>query len=389
MREYETTHPWLSFRLDLERLQYLTWTLLGEARSKCEHLAGVPLRPSTAAELHKVYLAKGALATTAIEGNTLSEDEARRIIDGSLKLPRSKAYLAREIENVVAACNGIWKDLREKKRFELTPEAICAFNAQVLDQLEHAEEVRPGRIRMHVVGVASYKAPAPKDVQYLLNRMCEWLNGPQFQVSEELGVVPRILAAIMAHLYLAWIHPFGDGNGRTARLVEVAILASSGIPMPAAHLLSNHYNETRTEYYRQLDFASKSKGNVVPFIHYAVQGFVDGLKTQLAHVRLQQLDVAWENFVHGVFANRRTSTVETRRKTIVLAISRSNTALTPTAVMALPQVVTLIAKREVTERTLYRDIAELVKLNLLVQEPSGVRAKKETIEAFLPATAGN
>lgn len=49
--------------------------MLGEAASKCEHIAGVPLRPSVAQELHRLYLAKGALATTAIEGNTLTENE--------------------------------------------------------------------------------------------------------------------------------------------------------------------------------------------------------------------------------------------------------------------------------------------------------------------------
>ena len=68
MRTYERTHPWLSFELDLRRFTPEVWLLLGEARSKCEHLAGVPLRPDTARRLHLMYLAKGVLATTAIEG---------------------------------------------------------------------------------------------------------------------------------------------------------------------------------------------------------------------------------------------------------------------------------------------------------------------------------
>jgi hypothetical protein len=47
MRTYEPTHPWLIFQLDLRALPPELWLLLGEARSKCEHLAGVPLRPPT------------------------------------------------------------------------------------------------------------------------------------------------------------------------------------------------------------------------------------------------------------------------------------------------------------------------------------------------------
>ena len=66
--------------------------LLGEVQSKCEHIAGVPLRPATAEMLHRLYLAKGIQATTAIEGNTLSEDEVVRLIQGNLELPPSKEY---------------------------------------------------------------------------------------------------------------------------------------------------------------------------------------------------------------------------------------------------------------------------------------------------------
>jgi hypothetical protein len=79
-----------------------------------------------------------------------------------------------------------------------------------------------------------------------------------------MDAVYAILKAMVAHLYLAWTHPFGDGNGRTARLIEFHILLSAGVPSPAAHLFSNHYNQTRAEYYRQLDRASKSGGH--PFL---------------------------------------------------------------------------------------------------------------------------
>lgn len=381
MRTYEKTHPWLKFTLEPARLSHLTWMLLGEARSKCDHLAGVPLRPSTADELHKIYLAKGALATTAIEGNTLSEEEVRRHIDGKLFLPPSKEYLGREIGNVVTACNGIWNDIRAGKDFELTPQVIRDFNLAVLKDLEVAEEVVPGHLRKHSVGVATYRGAPAEDLEILLQRMCEWLRGPQFQANKEQGVVPRLLAATLAHLYLAWIHPFGDGNGRTARLVEFAILAAAGVPMPAAHLLSNHYNETRTAYYRQLDFASKSGGDVVPFIHYAAQGFVDGLSVQIELVRRQQLEVAWENYVHTAFGGKR-SEVEKRRCRLVLAISSSPTPLTIVEVGTLPLVAS--EYRTKTPRTLGRDCIELMRQGLLVFEDTKIRARKETIEAFLP-----
>ncbi|HEY8666568.1 MAG TPA: Fic family protein [Tepidisphaeraceae bacterium] len=124
----------------------------------------------------------------------------------------------------------------------------------------------------------------------------------------------------MAHLYLAWIHPFPDGNGRTARLVEFRILLNSGVPAPAAHLLSNHYNKTRDEYYRQLRYASQSGGDVLQFIQYAVRGFRDGLREQIRHVVRQQAEVVWRDYVHEKFQNKR-SDADRRRRNLVLDLS--------------------------------------------------------------------
>ncbi|WP_433223897.1 Fic family protein [Dactylosporangium sp. CS-047395] len=45
-----------------------------------------------------------------------------------------------------------------------------------------------------------------------------------------------MIKAMLAHLYLAWIHPFGDGNGRTARLIESQLLLQAGVPVPAANV---------------------------------------------------------------------------------------------------------------------------------------------------------
>jgi Fic family protein len=356
--------------------------LLGEARSKCEHLAGVPLRPSTAYDLHKIYLAKGVLATTAIEGNTLSEDEVHQLLEGSLKLPPSKKYLAQEVDNVIKACTRVWNDVDEGRPFKLTPENIKRFNREVLQDLEVEKGVVPGDIRSHPVGVFTYRGAPAQDLDYLLDRMCSWLSSDGFAATTEDGIVPAIFAAMMAHLYLAWIHPFGDGNGRTARLVEFAILVSAGVPSPAAHLLSNHYNETRSKYYRELAYASQSKGDVTKFIHYGIQGFVDGLKAQIARIRQQQLDVEWENFVHQHFSEHKSATSK-RKRDLVLNLSTYRKPISLHAFVTLPEMKLLYEGR--TTRTMYRDIVQLVHQQFVAYDKGTLRARKERIEAFLPS----
>lgn len=107
--------------------------LMGEARSKCDHIALVPLGPSTARALHEAYFAKGVHATTAIEDNTLSEDEVRRRMEGDLELPPSKEYLAQEIDNMLAAYNEIQNHARAGSPIELSVATLKRFNRIILD----------------------------------------------------------------------------------------------------------------------------------------------------------------------------------------------------------------------------------------------------------------
>lgn len=380
---YEATHPWINFNLDLRDLDYTTWMILGEIESKCEHIAGVPLSPRVAEQVHQIYLAKGAWATTAIEGNTLSEAEVRRRISGDLKLPPSREYLGQEIDNVVAACNLITRRLTSDAFPQLTPALIIEFNRLVLDRLEVAPEVEPGQLRKHSVGVASYLAPPAEDCSYLLNRLCEWLNGPAFRPPAN-QVAFGVIRAIIAHLYIAWIHPFGDGNGRTARLVEVQTLLAAGVPSPAAHLLSNHYNATRSAYYLRLDASSKTQSGVVEFIKYALQGFVDGLKEQLELIRLQQWDVAWLQSLYDAFPELPSET-DKRRRDLALEITLWHGG----EVIPLHQLRDISAKTvrmysDKTSRTILRDVKILVEMGIVVISPDGVRARREGVLQFLP-----
>ncbi len=384
-RQFEASHPWLTFSLDLRPAPVKLWMLLGECQSKCEHIAGTPLRPATAKQLHLLYLAKGVSATTAIEGNTLSEKQVLEHLKGRLELPGSQEYLKQEVDNIVAGCNAIVQQIETQRLPLLTTERIKDLNRIALEKLPADDHITPGEIRTTSVGVAHYRGAPAEDCEYLLDHLCEWLNGPPFAAPPGLEIVYAILKSALAHLYLAWIHPFGDGNGRTARLIEFQILLSSGIPAPAAHLLSNHYNQTRAEYYRQLDQAHRSGGDVIPFIQYAVEGFAEGLRAQLKVIRDQQWSVAWQNYVHDAFREHAGTGAERQRR-LVLDLSQQ---IEPIPFSKLTEISPRIAKAYVgkTEMTLRRDLEKLVKMKLLRKDKDGYQANKELILAFLPVKA--
>jgi Fic family protein len=383
MRTYKRTHPWISFQIDLRKAPPDLWIALGEAASKCEHLSRVPLRPATSELLHRLYLAKGVAATTAIEGNTLSEEDVLKAVDGKLDVPPSKAYLKQEVENIIEACNAIGSQLAADRLPPLTPKLVCDYNRQVLNRLPLKEDVVPGKLRPYSVVVGNvYRGAPAEDCDHLLEQLCAWLNGPDFKPREGMEVVYAILKAVVAHLYLAWIHPYGDGNGRTARLLEFHILLSAGVPSPAAHLFSNHYNLTRAEYYRQLDYASKSGGDLISFLNYAVRGLIDGLREQLDFVWAQQWDVVWRNYVHELFKNRNSAT-DTRRRHLALDLGARGGWVKSADIQELtPQLAKAYANK--IPKTVQRDLNALQKMELIAREPRQVRARREIILSFLP-----
>ena len=387
MRRYEETHRHLSFTADLSHASPRLWIALGECQSKCEHIARVPLRPDTAERLNLRYIAKGALATTAIEGNTLSEEEVLQHLEGRLSLPPSRQYLSREIDNIVSACNAILADLAKGSRAPLTVGLVKALNSQVLRGLQLGSDVEPGAIGQHAVLVGRDRGAPAQDCEYLLDRLCTWLSGDEFlPPSPDPAIVYALVKAVIAHLYIAWIHPFADGNGRTARLLEFAILVGAGVPAASTHLLSNHYNLTRTAYYRELDRAGRADGGVLPFLEYAVEGFRDGLREQLETVWQQQHDVIWRNYVHEYFRDREHTAAGVRRRRLVLDLSRCAGPVPPFKLRELsPRLAEAYVNRG--ERTMARDISFLLASNLIVRAKGGYLANRDLIRAFMTPRA--
>lgn len=353
--------------------------LLGEAISKCDHIAGVPLMPEIAKKMYNLYLAKGALATTAIEGNTLTEEEAVAQLEGRLRLPPSREYLSRELQNIVDACNRIQEDIFVRNDDSISVEIMLSMNAAVLKGLPMEKEVSPGAFRQHNVTVGKHRCAPWEDCKYLSHRLVDFLNDFPAPVKETR--IFAVVKAVFAHVYLVWIHPFADGNGRTARLLEFNILMSGGFPAPACHLLSNHYNKTRTEYYRHLDIASSNPADILRFLEYALAGFVDGLSEQIEYIREQQWRVSWISYIHHLYAGR-ISKIEIRRRDLLLALPDDSFVPVDRIPSLSPEMAAAYGNKVL--RTIERDIDKLAQANLVEISPAGIRAKKENILAFLP-----
>lgn len=332
-----------------------------------------------------MYLAKGVLATTAIEGNTLSEDEVLKAVEGRLTLPQSKDYLKTEVDNIISVFNEVGQQIHSNTLPEITPELLCHYNKRVLEKLPLPEEVVAGEFRKHRVGVGPYRCPPAQDVPEMVRVLCEKLR--EFDNLSLEGPVRTILKAIIAHLYVAWIHPFGDGNGRTARLLEAMILLKSEVPSPAAHLLSNYYNSTRTEYYRVLDRASKTR-NPLAFVDYAVKGLRDELREQRAKLMDKVWKVVWKNHIYATFDRKKKTAITHRQQKLALELAKHSEPVTLSDIRTVSAEVALLYANKRSFATLRRDVQALLADELIttvkIDHQTGYITNIQRLRLMLP-----
>jgi Fic family protein len=384
MKKLIEKYPHISFSPKWE-LKEDTVYELGQCDAIIRAIRNIPIRPEYRKVLLNVSLTKGAQSTTAIEGNTLSDEEVEKVNEG-VKLPPSKEYQEIEVRNILNALNELLREVAIYNKFEIiSPDLIKRFNYLVGKDLGDHFQAIPGKIRNCNVSVGTkYRPPDYHEVGPLLKQFCDW-SIKKFHFSKGQNFKDSVIQAIVSHVYIAWIHPFGDGNGRTARLLEFYILLRAGNPDIASHLLSNFYNETRNEYYRHLEKSTKT-GNLSDFITYAIRGYRDGLNNILELTQVDQFKTSWTNYIHEIFRTgkikSKNENLSKRRRNLMLSIPIFK-KFTIDEILNLT--VDIAATYKIlSQRTLTRDIKELINLELLRNEQDKYWANIDLLLSFFP-----
>ena len=335
---------------------------LGQCDALVSAIRTTPVHPNDHRRFLDAALAKAAVATTAIEGGPLDETEVGALMAGR-RVPPSRDPQATEVMNVVAATRTLLDELAAGTATPVTPDLLLRMHGLIGADLGGRLDAEPGHFRTGGQG-GRYTAPRASDVPELIGGVFEWFDrefprsGPDGELSQ------AAVRAQVTHVYVLWIRPFGDGNGRTARLLEAYILAAAGAPAIASHLLTHFYNETRREYFRQLEQSSRDR-SLTSFIAYAVEGLRDGLERLHGAVGEANFRVAWHNFVRSRLADldlRKRSVLE-RRTELMLAMPLEGS-------LDLDEVAMLDAETAhryggLSRRTLRRDLRFLVGTGLL------------------------
>lgn len=383
-KELQREYPHLMFRRHWD-LSAKALLLLGQCEAYVKSINNTPILPHHYRQLMNVALMKGAQSTTAIEGNTLSDEEIQKIMDNQ-KLPPSKEYQAIEVGNILTAFNELLSEIvNANVDHFISIELLQRFHKMVGQNLGEHFEAIPGQLRNSDVTVGRYRCPDYRDVPMLLEQLCQWLRKEFKYGQTEQSFSEVVVQAIVTHVYIEWIHPFGDGNGRTGRLVEFYILLRGGNPDISSHILSNYYNLTRTAYYRQIEKATESR-NLSEFIEYALLGFRDGLVHTLDVIQKSQFQNTWQKLIYDKFdAIRQGSREEVfrRQRTLALEIPFDKEfTISQVSSLTVP-----LAKQYsgagVTEKTIQRDVEKLIELELVRKSESGYIANVDILRSMI------
>lgn len=224
--------------------------------------------PRWEAELRREAITRSAHHSTSIEGNPLSLEEVTDLLAGChvLAHPREK----QEVLNYAEVLRYIDRRFLGQERL-VVEEAVLHLHALVMKDLLPPAEVGQYRRVPVVVGVPAtgeivYMPPDWEDVPGLVADLVAWLNSP------EAADLMSVLEVGIAHYELVRIHPFVDGNGRTARALATLILAQRNFDTKRFFALDEYYNQDRLSYYEALRSVDPQTQDLTEWLEYFVQG---------------------------------------------------------------------------------------------------------------------
>ncbi len=239
-------------------------------------LDAIKLKDDWFSDMQKKALILESHYSTHIEGTALSLEQAKSILEGK-KIKGINRDDEKELVNYKKAMDLISGYLGEK---DPITEGLIRELHKILVRGVRGGQADPGnyrKVQNYVVNSQTrevmYTPPPALEVPFLMKEFVDWINSV-----EDLS---PILMAGVAQFRFVHIHPFLDGNGRTARLLSTLILYETGYDFKRLFTISEFYDEDRPQYYQAIRSVRKNNMNMTVWLEY----FVNGLRSQMAEIQ--------------------------------------------------------------------------------------------------------
>ena len=233
--------------------------------------------------LARMARARALAGSNSVEGINVSDEDAIAAIDG---------------EDPVSADRDTWRAVtgyreamdyilqrRQSPSFRISEDVLLAVHFMICQSDLTA---RPGQYRPGWVGVRDsrtgelvHEGVDRDQLEPLIRDLLDYVN--------DASVGSVFLRAAMTHLNLAMLHPFTDGNGRTARCIHTAVLASDGIVAPTFSSIEEYVGRNQQEYHRVLAEVGggswQPERNAKPWVRFCLSGHYRQAQTLLRRMR--------------------------------------------------------------------------------------------------------
>lgn len=270
--------------------------------------------PELDATLKNRAFMKSVHASTAIEGNTLTFEDVGKLYNGQKVIARKNEK--QEVLNYIEVLKEIDKiPLKSKLKEKTVLNIHKEISTNVLRDKFYEGYYRDVEVRVENLqtGEVRYRPPSSLSVAELMKDLINWINNS--------NNVPNIIVAGVAHYEFVRIHPFIDGNGRTARALTSLILHIRGYDTKKYFTLDEYYDYNRKGYVDALK-SSDDSGDLTKWLEYFLEGFlvsilkvedeIKRLSNKLGHsnddVNLKESEMRIINFLQneGKITNRET-----------------------------------------------------------------------------------
>lgn len=226
-----------------------------------------PIYPSVMKKIQDQFQIEMTYNSNAIEGNSLTLKETFWVVNEGLTIKEKPLKDHLEAKNHKEALDFLYELIDQDKQNTFSENLIKQLHKLVVrdSNRDIAGLYRDGNV---LIGGSDHKPPSGFKVKSEMKELIEWFDG----LKSEEGRHPVELAALLHHK-LVYIHPFWDGNGRTARLVMNLIIMSYGYPLGI--ILKND----RKRYYRVLSLADE--GDYKPLCEFVAQAVLRSMSIYL------------------------------------------------------------------------------------------------------------
>ena len=255
-----------------------------------QELSGFIIQPKLLVSLRETATLVSTHFSTQIEGNRLTLPEVKAVIKGA-KFP-GRERDETEVRNHFLA-------FAFMEQLSASSAAIQEKEIQQLHRLVMTgkSKASPYRNQQNIIrdstsGKIVYLPPEAPDVPVLMKELVNWVNA-----SLDNAELPVPIIAGLAHYQFATIHPYLDGNGRTARLLTTLILRRAGYGLEGIYSLDEHYAKNLRAYYEALSighhnyYEGRAEADLTQFVGYFCTGMADAFsKIRIAASRIETPD---------------------------------------------------------------------------------------------------